>query len=478
MNAAGSGVCYLADWGLLYSLANGAGTYAISGCPVPASGDTIQLLVTGTTYTCADVTTGASTSTTDATYASGSPAILVDQRRSTVYALAQFQADCSPSCGGGSSPASTPTFSPAAGTYSSPQTVTISSTTPSATIYYTTDGTTPTTSSTVYSGPLTIFSTETIKVIGTAAGYTSSAVGSAAYAIVVSPQLTVSTTNLSFGSVAVNTAATQSLTITSKGASPVTVNSVSITGADFTIVAGTFPVTLTPNQSVTLQVQFKPTTTGSASGQITISSNSTTGGTALVALGGTGTAANSQLTVSVASLNFGNVTVNTAATRSLTLTSTGTTPVTVNSAAITGAGFTIIGGSFPITLNPTQTLTLQLQFEPTTAGALTGQIMISSNSTSGSTAAVALSGTGTAIVHEVDLSWDAPTSSPDPVAGYNVYRSTNGGDAQLINSSVDTQTAYVDSAVVSGATYSYIVKSVDKDGVESVPSNQITVTLP
>jgi hypothetical protein len=478
MNAAGSGVCYLADWGLLYSLANGAGTYAISGCPVPASGDTIQLLVVGTTYTCADVTTGASTSTTDATYATGSPAILVDQRRSTVYALAQFQADCSPSCGGGSSSVSTPTFSPAAGTYSSPQTVTISSTTPSATIYYTTDGTTPTTSSTVYSGPLTVSSTETIKVIGTAAGYTSSAVGSAAYAIVASAQLTVSTTNLSFGSVAVNTAATQSLTITSEGASPATVNSVSITGADFTIVAGTFPVTLTPNQSVTLQVQFKPTTTGSASGQITISSNSTTGGTALVAMGGTGTAANSQLTVSVASLNFGNVTVNTAATRSLTLTSTGTTPVTVNSAAITGAGFTIIGGSFPITLNPTQTLTLQLQFEPTTAGALTGQITISSNSTSGSTAAVALNGTGTAIVHEVDLSWDAPTSSPDPVTGYNVYRSTNGGDAQLINSSVDTQTAYVDSAVVSGTTYSYIVKSVDKDGVESVPSNQITVTLP
>ena len=100
MNAAGSGVCYLADWGLIYSLANGAGTYPItSGCPIPASGDTIQLLVVGTTYTCADVTTGVSASATDATYSTGAPAILVDQRNSTVYALAQFQADCSPSCG-------------------------------------------------------------------------------------------------------------------------------------------------------------------------------------------------------------------------------------------------------------------------------------------------------------------------------------------------------------------------------------------
>jgi fibronectin type 3 domain-containing protein len=152
--------------------------------------------------------------------------------------------------------------------------------------------------------------------------------------------------------------------------------------------------------------------------------------------------------------------------------------MTVNSATITGAGFTIVGGGFPVTLNPTQTLTLQLQFEPTTAGALTGQITISSNSTSGSTAAVALSGTGTAAAHEVDLSWDTPASSPDPVAGYNIYRLTGIGSFVLINSSPTSAVVYVDSTVVSGATYSYEVKSVDSTGVESVASNQITVTIP
>ena len=81
-------------------------------------------------------------------------------------------------------------------------------------------------------------------------------------------------------------------------------------------------------------------------------------------LGGTSTAALSpQLSVSTATLSFGSVTVNTATTQSLTLSSSGTSPVTISSAAITGSAFSIIGGSsFPVTLNPTQTMTLQVQF--------------------------------------------------------------------------------------------------------------------
>ena len=78
---------------------------------------------------------------------------------------------------------STPTFSPAAGTYTSAQSVTISDATSGATIYYTTNGTTPTTSSTVYTGPITVSSTETLQAIAVATGDTNSAVASAAYTI-------------------------------------------------------------------------------------------------------------------------------------------------------------------------------------------------------------------------------------------------------------------------------------------------------
>ncbi len=80
-------------------------------------------------------------------------------------------------------PAATPTFSPAAGAYSSAQTVTIADATSGATIYYTTNGSTPTTGSAVYSAPIIVSASETLRAIAAASGYSASPVGSAVYQI-------------------------------------------------------------------------------------------------------------------------------------------------------------------------------------------------------------------------------------------------------------------------------------------------------
>jgi hypothetical protein len=80
-------------------------------------------------------------------------------------------------------PAATPTFTPAAGSYSTAQTVTISDTTAGATIYYTINGNAPTITSAQYIGPISVATTETINAIAVAAGSSNSAVGTAAYKI-------------------------------------------------------------------------------------------------------------------------------------------------------------------------------------------------------------------------------------------------------------------------------------------------------
>lgn len=81
----------------------------------------------------------------------------------------------------------TPTFSPAAGTYYEAQNVTISCTTTGATIHYTVDGNDPTTSSAVYSSPIAISQTTTVKAMAVKSGMSNSSIASATYTIEAAP---------------------------------------------------------------------------------------------------------------------------------------------------------------------------------------------------------------------------------------------------------------------------------------------------
>lgn len=108
-------------------------------------------------------------------------------------------------CGGGSGSSSptppavtaTPMFTLAAGTYSSAQTAAITDSTAGAIIYYTTDGSAPTTASSVYSTAVPVNSTVTVKAIAEASGDTQSATASATYTIQgnVGPAVSVVTTS-------------------------------------------------------------------------------------------------------------------------------------------------------------------------------------------------------------------------------------------------------------------------------------------
>ena len=89
-----------------------------------------------------------------------------------------------------------PSFSPVEGAVLAGTEVTINTTTDDATIYYTTDGTTPTTESSVYSTPITINTAMTIKAIAVKEGMNNSTVSTATYTITVAPTIIVSTNTI------------------------------------------------------------------------------------------------------------------------------------------------------------------------------------------------------------------------------------------------------------------------------------------
>jgi Abnormal spindle-like microcephaly-assoc'd, ASPM-SPD-2-Hydin len=186
-----------------------------------------------------------------------------------------------------------------------------------------------------------------------------------------------------------------------------------------------------------------------------------------------------KLTLSTVSLNFGSVNLSSLLSLSVTLTSSGTAPVTVSTGSVTGTGFTLSGVAFPLTLNVGQSAVLTISFNPLAALTANGLLTLTSNSSTGVTSTVTLSGTGLTVAYQVNLSWDAPASSSDPAVGYNVYRASSGSSSySLMNSSLDAATSYTDTTVADGTSYTYYVVSVDSAGNQSSPSSAFTATIP
>jgi len=78
--------------------------------------------------------------------------------------------------------------------------------------------------------------------------------------------------------------------------------------------------------------------------------------------------------------------------------------------------------------------------------------------------------------HVVDLSWKASTSKD--VAGYNLYRSTNGTTWAKLNDGLIASTLYSDSTVANDTVYYYAATTVNTSGEESAKTAAIKVDVP
>ncbi len=167
-----------------YTIETPAATPTFSPAPGTYSSAQQVTISDGTSGASIFYTTNGTTPTTSSTPYTGAIAI---SATTTIKAIATAPGSLTSAVASGTYtldiPAATPAFSPVPGTYPSAQQVTVTDSTTGASIFYTTDGTTPTTSSTHYTGAITVSATTTIKAIATAAGFVTSAVASGTYTI-------------------------------------------------------------------------------------------------------------------------------------------------------------------------------------------------------------------------------------------------------------------------------------------------------
>jgi hypothetical protein len=249
--------------------------------------------------------------------------------------------------------------------------------------------------------------------------------------------------SFNFNSVAVNSSSQQTFTLTNSGNAAVTINQVSTTGAGFSSTGLSVGQHIAAGATATFTSKFSPTTAGSASGSVSITSTATNP-TLTIPLSGTGAqGAQGALSANPASIAFGAVQDGASASMPVTLTNTGTAPVSIASYSITGTGFALTGWSAP-SLTAGQKMSFKVTFAPTAAAGASGTLSIASNAP-GPPLAISLSGSGTA-------TQAALTISPSPVAFSPVH--VGGSTTQTVTlTNAGNSAINISAATISGAGF-------------------------
>jgi Cep192 domain 4/HYDIN/CFA65/VesB-like, Ig-like domain len=288
--------------------------------------------------------------------------------------------------------------------------------------------------------------------------------------------LSATPSSVSFGSAPLGSSVSQAVQLKNTGTASVTISAESSTNSAFALKGITIPTVLAAGATKNCTLVFTPTVIGTVSGSTKITSNASNSSLTL-ALNGSGIAASRTLTATPTSVNFGNESVGSANTLSVSLKNTGNSSITVSSVSVTATDVVAGGGISGATLAPGQSATLTVTFAPKQAEAVSGSVKISSNAT-GSPMSLGVTGAGVAATgHSVTLTWAASTS-PN-ISGYNVYRATGltGAYSKLTAAPV-SGLQFTDTSVVSGETYVYAVTAVNSSGAESSHSTPETVVVP
>ena len=234
--------------------------------------------------------------------------------------------------------------------------------------------------------------------------------------------LNVSPTAFNFGSLVEGQTKSQTFNITNNGSASLTVQGLVVSGAGYSVSGLTTPASLAAGQSASFIAEFAPTASGNLGGTVAISSNAPSS-PAKVALSGTGVSASLTLTANPVQLAFGGINAGSSSSKSVTLTNSGNTSVTISQITTTAKDLHTSGITTPVALAPGQAKVMTVSFSPATAENVSGNVTVTSSQ--GSNAVIAISGAGVQ---------SALGLSPSTVAFGNVpVGSANSQTVQLRN---------------------------------------------
>lgn len=263
-------------------------------------------------------------------------------------------------------------------------------------------------------------------------------------------QAAVNPASLNFGSVAVGVQGTaQSVTVSNSGSAALTLGAIGVTNPQFAITGGTCASggsVAAGSGSCTVQVNFAPTTGGTASTTLSIAHNAPNS-PLMVALSGTGTVPAAPVAqLSPTTLNFSQVVGSPSLPQIAMLANTGTAPLSIVSIGLggaaavdysIGAGSTCAAGG---SVAAGSACSISLVFTPGTIGARNAMLSIVHGDTVRSPSTVALNGTGTSVptgllsVNQISLSFAAQSLGTTSAA--QTVSVSNGGSAPLTLSSL------------------------------------------
>ncbi|HJT57984.1 MAG TPA: choice-of-anchor D domain-containing protein [Ktedonobacteraceae bacterium] len=215
------------------------------------------------------------------------------------------------------------------------------------------------------------------------------------------PRVNLSPTSVNFGNQNVGaTSNPQTVTLVNKGSANLNISSMAITGtnaADFSLDSEC-PNSLAINATCTISVYFTPGATGTRSANLTLTDNAPDSPQS-VALAGTGIVPAPIVSLDPTSLGFGNQNVGTmSAAQTVTLTNSGTLPLSISSIGINGANASDFAQtnncpSSPSTLAVNASCTVYVNFDPGSAGSKSASLTFTDNA-GDSPESVPLTGTG------------------------------------------------------------------------------------